>query len=107
MFVFQPPIRVKTEVHFRLPEKFRKKQRTEWSDPNRLGQEVDCFLEGPSFDREGNLYFVDIPFGRIFRLSPQGVCELVAQYYVWPNGLKTHKKGRVFISDYKHCLLML
>jgi gluconolactonase len=29
-------------------------------------------LEGPSFDRAGNLYVVDIPNGRIFRISPDG-----------------------------------
>jgi gluconolactonase len=41
MYIFQPPIRIPTEIHFRLPQRFRKKQRTPWSDPNRLGQEVD------------------------------------------------------------------
>jgi gluconolactonase len=107
MYVFNPPTRIPTNVHFRLPDKFRKKQRTAWSDPNRLGQEVDCFLEGPSFDREGNLYFVDIPFGRIFRLSPKGDCELVVQYDGWPNGLKIHKDGRIYIADYKRGLLSL
>ena len=107
MFVFTPPVRVPTQVHFRLPDKFRKKQRTAWADPNRLGQEVDSFLEGPSFDREGNLYFVDIPFGRVFRLSPKGDCELVVQYDGWPNGLKIHQDGRIFICDYKCGLLLL
>lgn len=107
MYVFNPPVRVRTEVHFRLPDRFRKQQRTAWSDPNRLGQEVDSFLEGPSFDREGNLYFVDIPFGRIFRLSPGLDCELVAEYDGWPNGLKIHRDGRVFICDYKRGLVVL
>jgi gluconolactonase len=107
MFVFAPPTRIKTEIHFRLPDAFRKKQRSDWSDPNRLGQEVDCFLEGPSFDRAGNLYFVDIPFGRIFRLTPARECVLVAQYDGWPNGLKIHKDGRIFIADYKRGLVLL
>ncbi len=107
MYVFQPPGRIRTEVHFRLPESFRKMQRTEWSDANRLGQAVDCFIEGPSFDRAGNLYFVDIPFGRIFRLSPRGQCDLVVQYDGWPNGLKIHKDGRAFICDYKRGLMVL
>lgn len=107
MFVFAPPVRVPTEVYFRLPDTFRRKQRTAWSDPNRLGQEVDSFLEGPSFDRDGNLYFVDIPFGRVFRLSPRLDCELVAQYDGWPNGLKIHRDGRIFICDYKRGLLLL
>jgi gluconolactonase len=107
MFMFAPPTRIKTEVHFRLPDRFRTKARTDWSEPNRLGQEVDCFIEGPSFDRDGNLYFVDIPFGRIFRLSPQGECDLVAQYDGWPNGLKIHKDGRIFVADYKIGLVLI
>ena len=108
MFNLNPFERVKTRVHFRLPDKFRKKTRTAWSEVNRIGQEeLDSFLEGPSFDRAGNLYFVDIPFGRIFRLSPQGECDLVCQYDGWPNGLKIHKDGRIFICDYKNGLMQL
>ena len=105
--MFAPPTRIKTEVHCRLPDRFRKKARTDWSEPNRLGQEVDCFIEGPSFDRDGNLYFVDIPFGRIFRLSPKGECDLVVQYDGWPNGLKIHKDGRIFVADYKNGLVLI
>jgi gluconolactonase len=107
MYIFQPPVHVRTEVHFRVPDRFRKKQRTDWSDPNRMGQPVDCFIEGPSFDRAGNLYFVDIPFGRIFRLSPQGACDLVVQYDGWPNGLKIHQDGRIVVADYKRGLMVL
>ncbi|HUZ74882.1 MAG TPA: SMP-30/gluconolactonase/LRE family protein [Stellaceae bacterium] len=107
MHLFQPPIRVKTEVHCRLPDRFRTRQRTAWSDSNRLGQEVDSFLAGPSFDRAGNLYFVDIPFGRIFRLTQAGACDLVAHYDGWPNGLKIHRDGRIFIADYKCGLVVL
>jgi gluconolactonase len=107
MFLFAPPVRIETRVHFRLPDQFRNKQRTEWSDPNRLGQEVDCFIEGPSFDRAGNLYFVDIPFGRIFRLTASGACSVAAQYDGWPNGLKIHKDGRIFVADYKRGLMLI
>ena len=56
---FKPVELIKTEVFMSMPAKFRKKGRTAWSDPNRQGAEVECFLEGPSFDREGNLWFVD------------------------------------------------
>lgn len=74
---FQSIEKIKTEVFTSMPQKFRKKQRTGWSDPNRQGAEVECFLEGPSFDREGNLWIVDIPFGRIFRISAKKEWELV------------------------------
>ena len=107
MFVFEPPKRLKAETVFRLPDQYRNKRRTAWSDPNRLNEPVDSFLEGPSFDRAGNLYFVDIPFGRVFRLSPAGQCDLVAEYDGWPNGLKIHRDGRIFICDYKRGLLVL
>jgi hypothetical protein len=33
--------------------------------------------------------------------------NLVVQYDGWPNGLKFHKDGRVFIADYKKRLLAL
>jgi gluconolactonase len=72
-----------------------------------MGQEVDSFLEGPSFDRTGNLYFVDIPFGRVFRAAPSGDCELVAQYDGWPNGLKIRADGLIWIADYKLGLVQL
>jgi gluconolactonase len=90
-----------------LPAKFRKKSRTAWSDPNRQGAPVDSFLEGPSFDRQGNLWCVDIPFGRIFRIDAKGEWDLVTQYDGWPNGLKIHNDGSIFICDYKKGLLKL
>jgi gluconolactonase len=104
---FQPLEKIKAEVFTSLPRKFRKKSRTAWSDPNRQGAEVECFLEGPSFDRDGNLWIVDIPFGRVFRITPKGDWDLVVQYEGWPNGLKFHKDGRIFIADYKKGLLVL
>ena len=107
MAFLNPFERLVAEVHFELPATFRKKSRSAWSDPNRANQEVDSFLEGPSFDRDGNLFFVDIPFGRIFRLTPRGACDLVCQYDGWPNGLKIHRDGRIFICDYKRGLILL
>jgi len=64
-------------------------------------------LEGPSFDRAGNLYVVDIPFGRVFRISPNGGWEQVAEYDGWPNGLKIHRDGRIFLADYKRGVMLL
>jgi gluconolactonase len=104
---FQEIERVEVKSFTSMPAKFRKKGRTAWSDPNRGGAEVDSFLEGPSFDRSGNLWCVDIPFGRIFRIDPKGEWDLAAQYDGWPNGLKIHKDGRIFIADYKRGLMLL
>ena len=104
---FKQPQLIKTEVFTSMPGKFRKKSRTAWSDPNRQGAEVECFLEGPSFDRDGNLWFVDIPFGRIFRITPSGEWDLVVQYAGWPNGMKFHQDGRLFVADYRRGLMVL
>ena len=104
---FSNPRVIEARVLTRLPDSFRRKQRTEWSDANKPGHEVDCFLEGPTFDREGNLYVVDIPFGRIFRISPALEWTLVAQYDGWPNGLAMHRDGSLWIADYRRGLLCL
>jgi gluconolactonase len=104
---FQDVKKIEVRSFTSLPAKFRKKRRSAWSDPNRAGAEVDGFLEGPSFDREGNLWCVDIPFGRIFRINAKGEWDLAVQYDGWPNGLKIHKDGTIFVADYKKGLLKL
>jgi gluconolactonase len=104
---FQNVERIEAHRFTSLPPKFRRKSRTAWSDPNRGGVQVDSFLEGPSLDRQGNLWCVDIPFGRVFRIDPKGEWELVVQYDGWPNGLKIHKDGRIFIADYRRGLMLL
>jgi gluconolactonase len=104
---FQALQRIELERFTSLPKRFRRPRRTAWADANRQGAELDSFLEGPSFDRKGNLWCVDIPFGRIFRIDARGAWELVAQYDGWPNGLKIHRDGTIFIADYRKGLLSL
>jgi gluconolactonase len=107
MSFFAPPPSTATRLFTRMPEQFRRRQRTAWADVNAGGKILDCMLEGPSFDREGRLYVVDIVFGRIFRISPAGEWAQVAEYDGWPNGLKIHKDGRIFIADYKRGIMVL
>jgi gluconolactonase len=104
---FAPPHVLHARVLTRLPEKFRRKRACEWADANKPGHEIDSFLEGPSFDRAGNLYVVDIPFGRIFRISPALEWSLVAEYDGWPNGLAIHRDGSAWIADYQRGLMRL
>lgn len=73
----------------------------------RWGHPVDCFIEGPSFDKSGNFYVVDIPFGRIFRISRDGIWSLIIEYDGWPNGLKIAPDGRVLVADYMNGLMEL
>ena len=102
-----PPI-IETSVFARLPDHLRVRGRTSrWIDIQLGGRKADSFLEGPSFDRAGNLYVVDIPWGRVYRINPKGEFSLVAEYDGEPNGLKIHRDGRIFIADYRHGILLL
>lgn len=108
MYLDTPPARIATTVFTRMPDAFRRPAvGTAWADANKGGHPVDCFLEGPAFDRDGNLYVVDIPFGRIFRISPAGEWTLVCEYEGWPNGLKITLDGRILVADYRKGLLEL
>lgn len=108
MNLFPPPKLIEAEVFARLPNSFRKDDANNaWASANKRGKSVDSFLEGPSFDRDGYLWVTDIPYGRVFRVSPQGEFELRAEYDGWPNGLKIHRDGRIFIADYRHGIMRL
>jgi len=106
--MFAPPPVIETKVFARLPEKFRRKDKDNaWAIVNRRGLSADSFIEGPSFDKDGNLYIVDIPYGRVFRIDPAGEFTLVTEYDGEPNGLKIDRNGRIVITDYKNGLMQL
>src|SRR3954466_4779615 len=107
MYLETPPKLIPTEVFSAMPAEFRRPVRTEWADANRPGATTDCFIEGPSFDADGNLYIVDIPFGRIFRIAPDRKWSLVVEYDGWPNGLKIGRDGRILVADYRHGIMEL
>jgi gluconolactonase len=101
--VFPPPQLITSEVFAEVPARLRKSG----TPPERLAAGkgavgAGCFLEGPAFDREGNLYVVDLAFGRIFKISTKGDFETVIEYDGEPNGIAIHKDGRVFIADHKY-----
>ncbi len=108
MSFFEPPKLIEAEVFAAVPDKLRKNGHpSTWIDANHPGSGIGCFLEGPAFDRAGNLYMVDIPFGRILRMSPRGEFDVAAEYDGWPNGLAIHRDGRVFIADYRRGIMVL
>ena len=108
MSLYPPPETIHARVWTSLPDAFRIRNTSpEWASANKPGRQIDSFLEGPSFDREGNLWVTDIPYGRIFRISPEGEWTLVTQYDGWPNGLRIHRDGTVWIADYKKGILRL
>lgn len=101
--VFAAPPIIETQVFARVPDTLRQHR-----DPrHQSGVPRDCFIEGPSFDRDGNLYITNIPYGQVFRVSPHGEFTLVATYDGEPNGLKIHRDGRIFIADHARGLVMI
>lgn len=104
--MFAAPRTIETQIFATLPEELRIRNKT-----NELSKfvdgEFDSFLEGPSFDRRGNLYCVDLVFGRIFRVDPEGEFQLIVQYDGEPNGLKIHRDGRLFIADRRHGIIVI
>jgi lactonase len=56
-------------------------------------------LEGPCFDRNGNLLFSDVYEGRVLRLTPDKHLSVVfTKNKLGPGGLAIHKDGRIFIA---------
>lgn len=104
---FAPLERIPVSRFSALPETFRDARRCEWADANKRGEAVHSFLEGPCFDAAGNLWCTDIPFGRVFRISPAGDWMKIAEYDGWPNGLKIARDGRVFVTDYRHGIMTI
>lgn len=106
--MYAAPPAITAEVYARLPDPFRKPEPTsEWHRHQPGSQPAHSLLEGPAFDREGRLYCVDVPWGRVFRVDGQGRFELIADYGGEPNGLKIHRDGRIFIADYARGILVL
>jgi gluconolactonase len=105
--MFPLPETIETEVFAELPLALHwKGSKTKWLEGRPWGV-PGSFLEGPGFDRDGNLFCVDIPYGRIFRVSPKGDFELFVQYDGEPNGLRIHRDGRIFVADHKRGLLVI
>ena len=55
--------------------------------------------EGPAFDREGNLYFVNWLSSAIMRLTPEGVASEFFNTGGIPAGLAFHKDGSLYVAD--------
>lgn len=106
--MYAPPDVIETEVFATLPDDLRLEgRRSAWLEGQPGPPPSHSLLEGPSFDRDGNLWCVDIAHGRVFRIPAAGMFEVVCQYDGEPNGLKIHKDGRIFIADYKNGIVVL
>ncbi len=92
---------IESSVFATIPDSLR----ASVADP-RSGSARRNSLEGPSFDRDGNLWCVDTRLGRLHRISPAGHWEMALEYDGAPNGLKFHQDGRAFIADRRRGLVV-
>lgn len=98
--------RHEAELFTRLPEALHWiGEPTEWVRITRPGQRLHSFLEGPCFDADGHLWLADVPYGRLFRIAPDGSWQLAFQYDGEPHGLRPRGDGTWLIVDYRHGLL--
>ncbi|MGI4813839.1 MAG: SMP-30/gluconolactonase/LRE family protein [Janthinobacterium lividum] len=105
---FQAPPQRNAEVFTALPEALKSGgPQSSWNRVRAAGKTHSSFLEGPSFDRAGNLWCVDGVNGRIYKITPNGEFEVVVEYQGWPNGLKIHADGRIYVADYMHGIMCL
>lgn len=108
MFLLNPPTVRPLELFSSMPHQYRRTGvRSHWADVNQGGRLADSFLEGPVFDEQGNLFVTDIPFGRVFRISPNGEWDLVAQWDGEPNGMKFLDDKQLLVTDYRNGLVVL
>ena len=72
MFFNAPPV-IEARPFTRMPKELELADRpSAWAERMARGP-LGSFLEGPSIDRDGNLWLVDIAHGRIFRGGPDGL----------------------------------
>lgn len=105
--MYAAPPDMEMEVWTEVPQEHRVPGRpSDWFF-GKDDQRAHSFLEGPAFDSKGHLWVTDIPFGRLFRISPAGAWTLAAEYDGEPNGLAFHADGRAFIADHKRGLMAM
>jgi lactonase len=72
---------------------------TVWAEPWFKVSRDPMVLEGPAFDRSGDLLFSDVYGGHVLRLTPdKRLSTLFSEEKLGPGGLAIHQDGRIFIA---------
>ena len=58
-----------------------------------------AFTEGPTVDRDGNVYFTEMVFERIMKLTPKGVLSVYREHSNEANGLLIDPQGRLIACE--------
>jgi gluconolactonase len=104
--VIKPTRHVVAELWAKLPKDlYYKGDPKPWAIMTRPGQYLHSFLEGPCFDKLGTLWMVDVPNGRLFRISETREWFLHKTYDGEPHSIKQMENGHFILTDYKNGLL--
>jgi gluconolactonase len=78
-----------------------------WAKMTRPGQQMHSFLEAAFFDEAGNLWLSDVPYGRVFSVSPSGDWTQMHQIDGEPHAMRIAPDGKHIAVDYRHGLIKL
>ncbi|RPE66521.1 gluconolactonase [Pacificibacter maritimus] len=78
-----------------------------WAKMTRPGLQMHSFLEAAFFDADNNLWLSDVPYGRVFKITPSGQWTTVHQIDGEPHAMRIAPDGRHIAVDYKHGLIEL
>jgi gluconolactonase len=91
-----------------LPEEYRHRgEPSAWAKMTRPGQPMHSFLEAAFFDAARNLWLSDVPYGRVFRISPQGDWQQMHRIDGEPHAMRIAPDGRHIAVDYRNGLIEL
>lgn len=98
-FYLPPPV-LTAEVHCQASASLRCPDTSAWASafPHQLD---GIFLEGPIITEEGEIFCVDVAFGRILKIGQDGQLEECCQWDGEPNGLAIRHDGKFVVADYK------
>ncbi|EJT71085.1 gluconolactonase [Gaeumannomyces tritici R3-111a-1] len=105
MNFYPPPPVIEAELYVRIPDDKRCiGEESEWRGGFAAAFQ-HIFLEGPVVDAEGNLFIVDIPYGRILKIDAQKNVTVCVRWDGEPNGLVATPDGTLLVADYKQGIL--
>lgn len=101
-------LRLTARPAFTLPEDLRHKgEPSAWAKMTRPGMAMHSFLEAAFFDAARNLWLADVPYGRVFRISPEGEWSVVHRIDGEPHAMRIAPDGRHIAVDYRYGLIEL
>jgi gluconolactonase len=107
MGFYNIPKDITAEVWVDLPSALSWTKRTNKWVEKFIGKPAHSFLEGPAFDRDGNLYVVNFAFGQVVKIARDGHASVVCEYDGAPNGMQVGPDGLLYITDRQNGVMRL